>query len=113
MDVEFEVKGRVRGKLCDDVKACEFHGKTYAPLYIAVPESTATVYAEVWGNLARKAEALKKGDEVKLLGRPKERKWTNGEGKNISMTVLVAEKLELVRQEKKRAASKVGYERSM
>ena len=117
---------KVKGRLCVDVKAVEFSGYEAIPLYVNVPFECklpagyksgegVPFFVKSWGSLSRKRGELKKGDEVNLLVRAERRRWTNElePGKDISMTVLVAEKLELVRQEKKRAASKAGYERSM
>lgn len=50
---------------------------------------------EVWSKLAERcADTLKKGRGVRVVGRLKQDRWTDGEGKNHSRVKIVAEHVE-------------------
>lgn len=64
--------------------------------YYNKTKETSFFEIETWGKLAEKASAeLKKGEGVRVVGRLKQKRWKNAEGRDISKVVIVAEHFEI------------------
>ena len=72
-------------------------------------------YVEAWGYLAEKLkkENVKKGRGVRVIGRLKQGRWKDVEGKSHSKIFVVAEHIELKQQIRKAPAKDTDYERGM
>ena len=70
---------------------------------------------ETWGNLAEKLKKVnvKKGRGVRVVGRLKQERWKDAEGKSHSKIFVVAEHIELKQQIRKAPAKDTDYERGM
>lgn len=70
---------------------------------------------ETWGYLAEKLkkENVKKGRGVRVVGRLKQGRWKDAEGKSHSKIFVVAENIELKQQIRKAPAKDTDYERGM
>lgn len=70
---------------------------------------------ETWGNLAEnlKKVNVKKGRGVRVVGRLKQERWKDAEGKSHSKIFVVAEQIELKQQIRKAPAKETDYERGM
>lgn len=70
---------------------------------------------EAWGNLAEKLkkENVKKGRGVRVVGRLKQGRWKDVEGKFHSKIFVVAEYIDLKQQIRKAPAKDTDYERGM
>lgn len=70
---------------------------------------------ETWGDLAEKLkkENVKKGRGVRVVGRLKQGRWKDAEGKSHSKIFVVAEHIELKQQIRKAPAKDTDYERGM
>lgn len=70
---------------------------------------------ETWGNLAEKLKKVnvKKGRGVRVVGRLKQERWKDAEGKSHSKIFVVAERIELKQQIRKAPAKDTDYERGM
>lgn len=68
-----------------------------------------------WGNLAEnlKKVNVKKGRGVRVVGRLKQERWKDAEGKSHSKIFVVAEHIELKQQIRKAPAKETDYERGM
>lgn len=70
---------------------------------------------ETWGDLAEKLkkENVKKGRGVRVVGRLKQERWKDADGKSHSKIFVVAEHIELKQQIRKAPAKDTDYERGM
>lgn len=70
---------------------------------------------ETWGDLAEKLkkENVKKGRGIRVVGRLKQGRWKDAEGKSHSKIFVVAEHIELKQQIRKAPAKDTDYERGM
>ena len=70
---------------------------------------------ETWGDLAEKLkkENVKKGRGIRVVGRLKQERWKDADGKSHSKIFVVAEQIELKQQIRKAPAKDTDYERGM
>lgn len=70
---------------------------------------------KTWGCLAEKLKKVnvKKGRGVRVVGRLKQERWKDAEGKSHSKIFVVAEHIELKQQIRKAPAKDTDYERGM
>lgn len=109
-----------KGTVVKKPKALEWGGKEAVVFQLACRnpyrspsgrffENVSFYEVMAFDGLASEALKLKKGDDVKLTGCFKQRKWKDGR-KDV---VVVPESLSLAVPRKKREAAKGGYERGM